>query len=68
MCEGDKRELTIPPHLAYGDQGNANIPGGSTLIFEVELLKIHEDLLEMTVLKSVEGCTKKSKSGDVLTV
>ena len=41
MCVGDKWEITIPPHLGYGDQGAGNIiPPNSTLIFEVELLKI----------------------------
>ena len=40
MKEGDKWELYIPPELAYGERGNRNIPGNSTLIFEVELLEI----------------------------
>ena len=41
MCPGDKRILTIPPHLGYGDRGAGGvIPGGATLKFEVELLTI----------------------------
>tara|TARA_B100000945_G_C20322234_1_gene568231 strand:+ start:525 stop:1028 length:504 start_codon:yes stop_codon:yes gene_type:complete len=41
MKEGDKWELIIPPDLGYGSKGAGNvIPPDSTLIFEVELLKI----------------------------
>lgn len=41
MKEGSHWRLWIPSHLAYGDAGaGKDIPGGATLIFEVELLSI----------------------------
>lgn len=41
MKEGGKALLVMPSDLAYGDRGaGQNIPGGSTLVFEVELLKV----------------------------
>ena len=43
MRVGGKRELTIPPELAYGDQGaGALIKAGATLVFEVELLEVKD--------------------------
>ena len=41
MCIGEVRKLTIPSDLGYGDRGSPpKIPGGATLVFDVELLDI----------------------------
>ena len=46
MCQGETRTLTVPPHLAYGDNGVGDIiPGGATLHFTVELVEIKKGKL-----------------------
>lgn len=40
MVVGDKWELYVPAELGYGKFSQPGIPGGSTLIFEIELLGI----------------------------
>ena len=42
MKVGGKAKLVCPSDLAYGDRGTPGIPGGSALIFEVELLEIQK--------------------------
>ncbi|MDD4778241.1 MAG: FKBP-type peptidyl-prolyl cis-trans isomerase [Fermentimonas sp.] len=42
MKEGDKWEIWIPSDLAYGDTGSGDIPGYTTLVFEIELVEIVE--------------------------
>jgi FKBP-type peptidyl-prolyl cis-trans isomerase FklB len=41
MKEGSHWRIWIPSDLAYGDRGaGGDIPGGATLVFEVELLQV----------------------------
>jgi len=42
MSAGGKRILFIPADLAYGSREKGKIPANSTLIFEVELVKIFD--------------------------
>jgi FKBP-type peptidyl-prolyl cis-trans isomerase FkpA len=41
MKEGDKVKTVIPWNLAYGNRGNGPIPPFSTLVFEMELVKVN---------------------------
>jgi FKBP-type peptidyl-prolyl cis-trans isomerase FkpA len=41
MKVGETARLVCPSDIAYGDQGRPpKIPGGATLVFEVELIAI----------------------------
>ncbi len=40
MKAGDKWEVYIPAEQAYGRMNQPGIPGGSTLIFEIELIGV----------------------------
>ncbi|SJN58398.1 FKBP-type peptidyl-prolyl cis-trans isomerase [Vibrio ruber] len=42
MKVGAKYKFVIPPELAYGDRDTPSIPADSTLVFEVELLKVEK--------------------------
>jgi FKBP-type peptidyl-prolyl cis-trans isomerase FkpA len=49
MKEGGKRRVTVPPELAYGRSAQRNrageiiIPANSTLIFEIDLMKVKKN-------------------------
>ncbi|KAK4440981.1 Peptidyl-prolyl cis-trans isomerase FKBP15-2 [Sesamum alatum] len=55
MCLGEKRKLTIPPTLGYGEQGAPpTIPGGATLIFYTELVAINGKTLNDGISDDIE--------------
>lgn len=67
MTPGDKWIVTVPSELGYGDRGSgAKIPGGSVLVFELELISFQEPswkdklsfqniVMALLVLKQVYG-------------
>jgi FKBP-type peptidyl-prolyl cis-trans isomerase len=77
MKAGGKRLLTIPPRLAFGEQGSSGrVPPNTTVTFEVELIQIITDIskakevavadLKIEDLKEGEG--PAAKTGDTLLV
>ena len=40
MRVGGRRQLTVPPSLAYGDRRSGVIPPNATLVFDIELVEI----------------------------
>lgn len=62
MVEGDQWELYIPSELAYGESGSPpKIPGGSVLIFKIEIIKINGDKVDAVRCdpETKEGCNEK---------
>eukprot|EP00814_Leptocylindrus_danicus_P003884 CAMPEP_0116033784 /NCGR_PEP_ID=MMETSP0321-20121206/19203_1 /TAXON_ID=163516 /ORGANISM="Leptocylindrus danicus var. danicus, Strain B650" /LENGTH=478 /DNA_ID=CAMNT_0003509941 /DNA_START=97 /DNA_END=1533 /DNA_ORIENTATION=- len=67
MKIGEKAVLTINSDYGYGDRGSPpKIPGGATLLFEVELLGFKEkerEKWEMSPEEQVETATKLKEEG-----
>lgn len=65
MCVGEKRRLIVPPHLGYGEQGAGEvIPGGATLYFDTELLKIEDSPPTVNVFKEIDEDNDSQLSRD----
>nr|AAC37678.1 FKBP65 binding protein [Mus musculus]prf//2204313A FK506-binding protein 65kD [Mus musculus] len=69
-CIGERRRITVPPHLAYGENGTGDkIPGSAVLIFDVHVIDFHNpsDPVEIkTLSRPPENCNETSKIGDFI--
>lgn len=68
LCVGERRRVTIPPHLAYGEEGRGKIPGSAVLVFDILVVDFHnpDDSVSITAQFKPSNCTVLSKKGDYL--
>ncbi len=60
LQEGDKATIKLKPELAYGDKSSGAIPANSTLIFDVQFLKILQAGIKPFDVKGKDTVTTKS--------
>ncbi|KAF7652614.1 hypothetical protein LDENG_00094550 [Lucifuga dentata] len=42
MCVGERRVVTVPPHLGHGERGATGVPSSAVLVFEIELVRFEK--------------------------
>uniref|UniRef100_A0A7N8XB85 peptidylprolyl isomerase n=1 Tax=Mastacembelus armatus TaxID=205130 RepID=A0A7N8XB85_9TELE len=42
MCAGEKRVVTVPPHLGHGERGATGVPSSAVLVFDIELVSFEK--------------------------
>ncbi|XP_070707394.1 peptidyl-prolyl cis-trans isomerase FKBP10 [Pempheris klunzingeri] len=42
MCTGERRVLTVPPHLGHGEKGATGVPSSAVLVFDIELVSFEK--------------------------
>ncbi|MCO4746075.1 MAG: FKBP-type peptidyl-prolyl cis-trans isomerase, partial [Proteobacteria bacterium] len=52
---GCRRQLVVPPHLAYGEAGNSKIPPAATLTFDIEVIDIGAPRVAPMAPQTVNG-------------
>lgn len=70
MCVNERRIVTIPPHLGYGEGGTGSIPGSAVLVFDINLIDFHnpKDEVQTDSYFQPEECFRKSRKGDLVQV
>ncbi|XP_076012132.1 peptidyl-prolyl cis-trans isomerase FKBP7 [Genypterus blacodes] len=60
MCAGEKRKITVPPSLGFGEKGKDPVPPSATLVFEVELYAVSNGPRTLEAFKKMDGDKDKS--------
>ncbi|XP_060795271.1 peptidyl-prolyl cis-trans isomerase FKBP10 [Neoarius graeffei] len=69
VCMGERRRITMPPHLAYGQQGaGKEIPASAVLVFDIHVIDFHnpKDSVQVDVTFRPEVCNETSQVNDYI--
>lgn len=69
LCVGEKRRVTLPPHMAYGEKGTGDlIPGSAVLVFDIHVIDFHnpKDSIEIKVTHKPKECNVTSEVDDLI--
>ncbi|CAJ1078718.1 peptidyl-prolyl cis-trans isomerase FKBP7-like [Xyrichtys novacula] len=64
MCVGEKRKITVPPALAFGEKGKHPVPPNATVIFEVEVYSVTRGPRSMEAFGEMDLDKDKSLTKD----
>ncbi|KAL7830124.1 hypothetical protein SRHO_G00312510 [Serrasalmus rhombeus] len=70
VCVGERRRVTIPPHLAYGENGTGSlIPASAVLIFDLHIIDFHNpsDSVDIRVTHAPAECSNTCTTNDLIT-
>ncbi|XP_061579832.1 peptidyl-prolyl cis-trans isomerase FKBP7 [Cololabis saira] len=62
MCPGEKRKITVPSTLAFGEKGKGPVPPNATVVFEVEVLAVSRGPRSMEAFANMDMDKDKSLS------
>lgn len=69
LCIGEKRRITLPPHMAYGEEGVGDlIPGSAVLVFDIHVIDFHnpKDPVDIKVTHKPQECKVTSEADDLI--
>ncbi|XP_061548880.1 peptidyl-prolyl cis-trans isomerase FKBP7 [Phycodurus eques] len=60
MCAGEKRKITVPSALAFGEKGKGPVPPNATVVFEVELFSVSRGPRSMEAFGQIDADKDRS--------
>ncbi|XP_040004372.1 peptidyl-prolyl cis-trans isomerase FKBP7 [Xiphias gladius] len=60
MCTGEKRKITVPSALAFGEKGKDPVPPNATVVFEVEVFSVSRGPRSMEAFRVIDLDKDKS--------